>query len=292
MSSIPDADLAELAFAVANGEALPPDKAELARRIGLSQADAPPALDDYLRVIGLLKSARGCPDQERTAECLDDARLAGYLDGTLDAGARAAAEDHLGRCDHCLSQLAGLADALAELRIDGAYDADDIERPAPPSLFEYVVEIARAVRGAAKGLRLLTHPEEGFTLLEPHPVPVLGPAAPGTAGEIAHALAQDTCAWIQFFHGCDLAFTLVRLDDAGAGGRGRVNACLTLSASSRPVPGARLTLRREGRILQSECFSETGSLSLLNLDAGIYECELDLPSLEKVHFTLNLRESA
>lgn len=62
----------------------------------------------------------------RTAECLDDLSVAGFVDGTMRGAARARAESHVGACPRCIDEAAALVvDLRAQMALRDAATLDD-----------------------------------------------------------------------------------------------------------------------------------------------------------------------
>ncbi len=264
MKRFSKAELVELAFVLSNGEELASDQAEAAQSLQESEYDLR-EVGEYRRVLGLVREALAAappPEAACVGPCLDDDTVAAYVDDALVPRARVAAEVHFAQCPSCLEQLSELAGLVREA--PASYE--------PRSILTYVLEIAR------QGIRLLSHPEGGFSLLEPAPVAVLG-------SESKCSEAQKCCTWRQYFGVYSVLISVVQANEE------RVDVSLAVSRDSEPVPKARITLRRDDHIVQSESTPESGRVCLLSLETGVYECEVRLPNGRlKRHFELDFRE--
>ena len=193
--------------------------------------------------------------------CLDDNVLAAYVDHTLPREERDAVEEHLAACQACLRSVAELA------RLTESHSESPAESP---SLIQYVVQVAK------DGLRLLSLPEQGFSLLPYAAMQALGPNEHREDG-------SPVQQWIQSEGELALHFTLRQVDDR------HVNMDLAFPGETPCPSGVRLQLYQEGHLLQSEEFSEEGRISLQNLSIENYDGQIRIPRGQNFAFAIHFR---
>lgn len=240
MTHPPREMLVELAFARANGEDAPSLKS--AEKHAATCGPCRELLSTYLRTIeGLREVYAEGPERAITGACLDDNAFAAYLDGALSPEERDAAERHIAWCARCLEQLVECHDVAAEVA------------RAAKSVLRYAIGMAR------DGLRILAHPETGFTPVALEPVPVLGPETPA-----------KPCAWRQSAGSFTLEFTLT------PEAQGAYTLALTLRGA-KPGQAIQVVLRREGALRQARPLPPSASLRFDNLAPGPWQLELIPP---------------
>lgn len=184
--------------------------------------------------------------------CLDQNTLAEYLDDVLPAAHRESAEAHLAGCGQCRSQLTDAFQALNTLEPD-------------TGPLEILIRVAKF------GLKIITPPAPGFSPLAASAQAMLGPATEG-------AVVQ----WRQRLREADLLVTAER------GEGDHISLSFGIDAFSSPWHGARLTLRQDGAMMQSENFPDSGSLTLHNLGLETYEVEIAFGTGESHTFLISL----
>lgn len=252
MSKIPEEKIVELAFDVANSKKLSEEDTRLLERIQASPR-ARAKFEEYLRTISEARTAfdglTGPADSVLTP--IDDNTLAEYLDGVLSDAERAQVEARLVSEPGALQQLIGLAE-LSELGEDES------------SAVTFVIELAK------KGLRLLSHPAEGFEFIPLQPAAVLGPEKP-----------QRIQSWTQHLGPIHVHCTLQATKDDMLG--------LTIKLIS-PVPlpiGTRVSLLADGKLVQSDIVPESGQVTLRNLEPVTYDLDIIVPSASVARMRFN-----
>lgn len=244
MSEFPEDELIELAFDVANSEELSRDGERLLERIQASPG-ALAKFDEYLRTIS---EARAAFDEmtgpaEAAPTPMDDNTLAEYLDGVLSDAEREQVEAQLVGEPGALQQLIG----LAELLEPGEDESSTVT---------FVIELAK------KGLRLLSHPAEGFELIPLQPAAVLGPEK-----------TQRVQTWTQRLGPVHVHCTLQATKDDLLG------LTIKLISPARPPKGSRISLLADGKLVQSDVVPDSGELTLRNLEPATYDLDIIVPSL-------------
>ncbi len=243
MSEYPEEKMVELAFGVANSEKLSRDHERLLERIQASPG-ALAKFDEYLRTIS---EARAAFD-ELTGPAgaapapIDDNTLAEYLDGVLSEAERGQVEARLVSEPGALQQLAGLAELL---------ESGEDESPA----LTFVIELAK------KGLRMLSHPTEGFELIPLQPAAVLGPER-----------TQRIQTWTQRLGPVHVHCTLQATKDDLLG------LTIKLISPAPPPSGSRVSLLAGGKLVQSDVLPDSGEVTLRNLEPAIYDLDIIIPS--------------
>jgi hypothetical protein len=221
--------LAELALALAHNAPLT-RQMEAAAACAEETPEVKARLQDYLKIIETSRKVFARPRVDADARAtIDDNLLAEYVDGQLDQADRERVEAMLARDPESLRDGMELA-ALAREVVD-----------QHPSVIEYVIGVA------AKGLKMLIHPETGFTFETPEPVPVLGggPAiptrefstfTPKSQGE-TQPREQSSFTWIQFASNLRMTLTATHAEQE------RVDLTLRVNDTAGPLRGGRLTVR-------------------------------------------------
>ncbi len=258
MSEFPEEKMAELAFGVANSEKLSGDDESLLERIQASPG-ARAQFDEYLRTIS---EARAALDElTRPAKAgltpIDDNTLAEYLDGVLGDEEREQIEARLVREPGALKQLVGLAELLGS-------GADET------SAVTFVIELAK------KGLRLLSHPAEGFEMIHLQPAAVLGPEQ-----------VQPIQSWTQRLGPVHVHCTLQATKEDLLG------LTIKLISPDPPPNGTRISLMVDGKLVQSDVVPGSGEVTLRNLEPAIYDLDIIVPSanVARMRFDFISRES-
>ena len=267
--------LAELAFAMAHGAPLT-RQMEAVAAFAETAPETKALLEEYL---GVIRATQGVMSAPRDASpTVDDNLLAEYVDGVMEPSERERVEGLLARDPEALR--AGMA--LNELR--------RIVADQPPSVLEYVIGVA------AKGLRMLSHPETGFALETPVPVPTLGggPAIPTrefstftpNSESEAQVRGQSSFTWIQFASNLRMTLTATHAEQE------RVDLTLRVNDTAGPLRGGRLTVRCNANLVQSELLPVDGTVSLRGLEIAAYDFEIVPPGGPPVRFAVRLSDQA
>lgn len=245
----------DLAFAFANSEDLPAEDRRLLDQMqaGSRSRDE---LDQYARIISeareALDASRLSPGEE--PEPIDDNTLAEYLDGALSAEEKESVEARLVNEPGALRQLIGLADLLPE---------DDERGHAIAYVFEML----------GRALRMLSHPGEGFELMPLQPAAVLGPET-----------ESSVQVWTQDLGPIRIQCTLQCTADK------RLGLTVKLVSPDAPPQGMRISLRMEGKLLQSDVVPSSGEVTLHDLGPATYELEIAVPSTNVVSIEFDFRD--
>ena len=243
MSEFPQEKIVELAFEVSNSGNLSGDDKRLLERIQASPG-ARAKLEEYLRTISDARAALDeltCPD-EAALTPIDDNTLAEYLDVELNDAERAQVEARLVSEPGALQQLIGLVELLG---------SDEDEKSA----ITFVIELAE------KGLRLLSHPAEGFEAIPLRPVAVLGPEK-----------TQRVQTWTQHLGSVHVHCTLQATKDDLLG------LTIKLISPAPPPNGTRISLFVDGDLVQSDVVPKSGEVTLRNLEPVLYDLDIIVPS--------------
>ena len=243
MSEFPEEKMVELAFDIANSEKLSADNKRLLERIQASPG-ARAKFDDYLRTISEAHAAFNelTGPAEAILSPIDDNTLAEYLDGVLSDAEREQVEARLVSEPGALQQLVGLAELL---------EPGEDERSA----VTFVIEVAK------KGLRLLSHPAEGFEPIPLQPAAVLGPEK-----------TQRIQTWTQRLGPVHVHCTLQATKDDLLG------LTIKLISPDPPPSGTRVSLLADGKLVQSDVVPESGEVTLRNLEPAVYDLDIIVPS--------------
>lgn len=255
MNCLTQKQLVEMAQVAASGEELTPRQAPALEHIHACEACKKNVAEYAQTAQGLRRIMGTVSTEERKPDCLSDEDLAAYADHAMAPDERELAETHLARCEVCLDQLSELA---------------AIVNGNATSAFEYVIGLMR------DGLKLLAHPEAGFTKLQTCEAVVLGPA------QAEQHEIESTCRWTQMADAIELSFSTHYIDSA------HVSIALGVNADP-PLKGARFTLQREGTILQAEPIPADGRVLLQNLIAQRYEGRIDSLTGHEATFMLDIQ---
>lgn len=264
-------ELLELAFAIAAREPLEPRLAQLREA---AQAD-PDTARLLAEMIGLVLALRGNRGDAAGHDCLSDETIAAYYEDALPPGERARAETHFARCPLAVRKLVQLHDVMEDLRRETA-------RPA-----------ALVLRMLQRGLAVAAAPLAGtWEPAEPAPA-LLAPDQPEDA--------QPVRAWrrqlggvnilLQVIHDTPESCTLALAATAAEPGAAAEHKA---EAAAEPEPEAAMqaTLRREGRVLQSEPLAPGQTLTFTGLQHGRYELTLASTQSETLQIDLLPHDAA
>jgi len=213
----------------------------------------------YVNVLrGLQHVDRARASAPATSCCLDDNDLAAYADGGLAADDRERVESHLVKCATCLDDFVQLTSILSEVGGE------------KKSSIAFVLELAR------NSLRLISHPGEGFTPAKLAPANILGGDAVGQES------TDRVQAWTQQIGNYAISVSTTQLDAS------HVTVSLSVEEHGEPLSGAALSLRNEGRTVQSEMLDASGNATIKALAQGSYECAIALPRQTAISFELTL----
>lgn len=216
-------------------------------------------LSAYQNVLrGLRHAERSRALAPATVHCLDDNDLAAYADGGLTENDRERVESHLVKCATCLDDYVQLSEILAEVGDKSM------------SAIAFVVELAR------NSLRLVSHPQEGFTAAKLVPANVLG------ADELGKENTDRMQAWTQTVGNYSIRVSITQVDEAHA------DVSLAVEQDEAPLADVVIILRSEGRTVQSETLDKHGEAIIASLAIGSYECAIAPPHLTSVSFELTL----
>jgi len=250
-------ELIEFAFALAKQADMPPSGRHLSEHVAQCE-DCKQELRNSLDMLGLLDAVLADNALTPTQPCLDDNVIAAYVDGRLSRAERDAAECHMAGCQRCLRQLADLSRLLEEV-------AD-----SNPSILRFVIRVVQ------NGLRIFEHPVEGFSPVKLAPVSVL------SADAEAQISPANALAWCQITGPFSIRFGLTQDAD------GFFTLTISAKEDSAPSAGGQFTLRREGRIVQSETLNNDGRAAFPELEAGIYDADIAFPSGRRLKMRLDL----
>lgn len=252
MSEINQEHLVELAFALANGERLTAPQESLAKSLAANPALAA-LVEEYVRVIGVLRSAYARETDPAIDAHLDDETLAAYVDGVLDEGEQERVERVLAGSAYWFRQYVSLKEVLREVE-DGL------------GLARFAIQIVR------RGLSWVAHPEIGF---EFRPV-----ASPAMLGEDA---GVQSIAWSQRTSSMSLEGTFQYHEPDSVD----VAVCL------RTVEGApltcRLSLYRRERLVESRPHDGVAPAYFMLLRPDVYTLAVELEAGSVERFELEVR---
>jgi anti-sigma factor RsiW len=220
--------------------------------------------------------------------CARHAELSGYISGMLSPQEQQVVEEHLQRCDACLAEVMALRHTRSLLaqeqllsppqplvqRVRQEIIGTDPSQTIRP-MARIVIEIVRS------GLKLLESsrlsPTTGLQVTTLQLPAAAFRAAPksdaqGQAVEILESMGE-----------LEVRITLIRDDDATA------SCSLAVQKQDKPLPQARVTLRKGGRTVYSRKLSPDGQVNFPRLNAGEY-C-LSIPQ-EQAETTLILQDPA
>lgn len=246
-------ELAELAYAIANREILTRKDSEALQRL----QDSPEGRDQVLECLKTVQEIRAqlgdsAKGPQGEPSLLDDNTLAEYLDGVLEPAERLEVEAHL--IDHpaALNQLIDLSEVLAEVTPSAV-------------VIRYICSVAK------KGLQIISHPLEGFEMIQAAPVPVLG-------GDDSDSIQS----WTQNFRDFRVRYSLRQTRDD------QVTLSISLVDPEVPPPGSRITIRAKGQTIQSDMLSSSGQVTFRDLPLGAYSLDLLIPTQNTVTMELDL----
>lgn len=255
--------LLELAFSVANGEDMPPETRAIFEHVHDCET-CRRSLEDDLRVLRLSRRHFDSTTPP-TGQCLDDNRLAEYLDGRLSSEARTQTELHLAACSHCLRELVEFSEIETLATTSEQVEAEPNAVQGAAAAVRYVLAIKQGV------MEWLEHPQIGFTLLRP--------ALDAVLGSQLHTITQGSCGWTQESQGRRVRFVATCSQDD--------LITLAVTLHEHPTPHqVRFDLFGHGRLIQSEAFSASGDILIQRLPVGEYRGMVVYSPDEQVAFTL------
>jgi len=256
-NNIPDADLAELACRVAANEPLSTEETNLAAALQRDPANRArfQELVDTARTIRNITSAKS-GEMSSEDSWLDDDWLASYAEGNLDKATAEKVEQELARSSYWLKQYAELAGMLAEVR----------EETSP---LTYVVRLFKG------GLKLLSHPESGFSLDAVQAHGILA----DSAGEEAPVLQ-----WRQSLDSVRITFRVWKTHCDAA------HVEMLAEEGSEPIIEAQVKLYGDSGLLEVQRLSSEGKVRFDRLSPGQYTLELKQPERETISLGLLLEE--
>ena len=252
--------LAELAFALIGNAPPVPNQESLLDCIRQDSHNKR-ILSDYIQIL------RGM-NQETTpdVEPLDEELVAAYVDGSLPESMREQAETLFSRSCRARPLWIDLIQTL--------HDGEEMKKVRDLGLEKSSV-LTFVVALVQKGIQLLAHPENGFSLASAQPVMVLG----GTPEN--NTDAPKICEWNQQLGNLVLNVRLTYGDDQ--------HAYLNLGFPSTSE-GSQVTLYVADQILQSEYISSNHRVVFDRLKSDRYRIEITPPApLEVTSFLLDIQ---
>lgn len=201
--------------------------------------------------------------------CARHTEVSGYVSGVLSPQEQQVLEEHLRQCDACL------AEVMALHRTCSLLAQEQLLSPPPPivqRVRQAIMESnpSRTIRPMARivieivrsGLKLLESSRFSPTIdlqVTTLQLPAVAfRAAPKSEAQEQGIEIRETIGELE------VRITLIRDDDT------TVSCSLTIQKQGRPLPQARVTLRKGGRTVYSRKLSPDGQVSFHRLNAGEY----------------------